>query len=736
AACIAGIFSLEDGLKLVANRGRLMQEYCDSGAMLSVSLTEAQTLKILHSCTATVSCSSDLVVATVNGPESVVVSGTQTAIEELEKELEAKGVESKKLRVSHAFHSPMMEPMLAPFAEIAGSVRYNYGTSGSTHFNSKLTHLNPNSADSTSDNSTSSRSTAIDSRQTMPVYSKTIPIYSNLTGSLATEEIASAGYWVNHVKSPVRFAQGIASMLMDGYRTFIEIGPKPILCALGIAVAESINADKNYVHMSTDSVDADKNLMRASVTISRKSIAAECRWLPSLRYGHDEQQRMLESLGHLWVNGADVNWEEVFAPARGLTDDKTKCHVRLPNYPFQHRSYWIDWLEKNRRPEKTTGQVKTGQAKTGLAKTVDGSSQSGGNIQPGDSLPGGGNIEPAGSLLGDQILSPALPDNTRIFSSTFDRDNISLLAHHRIFGSVVMPAAAHVEIALEAGLRLNRSPLLKNISIHQALVLQEEGKTEVQTVIKGHEFKIYSRSRIYSDSQVCNSSKKMLTVNSSSKSNSEDVWTLNSSGEFDHTDATGMKSVANPVNMHPTADAIDIKSIIARCSDQIPVAEYYEKTHGAGIEHGEKFRAMTGLWHGEGLVVTRLELPESLATNNIDMQDSPFQLHPVLLDAAFQTGGVPMLGNHEPYLPVAIDYLYQYRRPPSSLWCVIHTRQESGKGHIVTSDLDLVDDNGNIVASVKGLHFQRVKKDILVQHLANKSPNTGSNANTISDTGI
>ncbi|MBF0099468.1 MAG: SDR family NAD(P)-dependent oxidoreductase [Desulfobacterales bacterium] len=561
AACIAGVFSLAEGLKLIANRGRLMVERCPAGAMLAVSMSEATIQPVLSNH------SRELVIATVNAPQAVVVAGPSGAIDILAKDLEQRDVETKKLQVSHAFHSPMLTPMLSEFKSVAESIKYKPAQ---------------------------------------------IPIVSNINGKIAGADLSTAAYWVNHVKACVRFAEGMRFLLLNGYKTFVEIGPKPTLCALGKAQAEAIAQETEPERESQPN----------------KFNAAECLWLPSLRFNHHECQRMFESLGHLWVHGASVNWDKVFGNATP--------HVRLPNYPFQQRSYMIDWLKNKHKSEKVNLSER--------------------------------------NLLGQLVSSPLLPENVKIFSSTFDPQAMSLLVHHRIFGVVVLPAAAHVELALEAGTRLMNVSSIKNMSIHQALVLQEEGQTEVQIVIDGYEFKIFSRR--------------------------SDTWTLNSSGEF------GEVNTKEP-------DTINIQSLLTRCPNQIPVEYYYKKTHSAGIEHGEKFQAMTGLWQGDGLVVARLELPQFL-----ESAAEAFNLHPVLLDAAFQCGGVPMIEQNELYLPVAIDELCQYRRPSHRLWCVIYSKantilDHSSQTYFVTSDLDLADESGNLIAQVKGLHFQLANRDVL-----------------------
>ena len=178
AACLAGVFTLEDGLKIVAARGRLMQS-CKSGVMAAVILPEAILLPLLPK---------KAEIAAINGPDLSVVSGPDYAIDELEEILSDSGYGLKRLSTSHAFHSWMMDPVLPLF---------------------------------------------YDELATISLSPPQIPIYSNINGQLLTDSQATSHqYWSDHIRRRVEFSQGIRNALEDIRPVFLEVGPGRILCDL------------------------------------------------------------------------------------------------------------------------------------------------------------------------------------------------------------------------------------------------------------------------------------------------------------------------------------------------------------------------------------------------------------------------------------------------------------------------------------------------------------------------
>ncbi|WP_331736721.1 type I polyketide synthase [Streptomyces sp. NBC_00211] len=179
AAHVAGVLSLPDAARLVTARGRLMQALPAGGAMAAIEATEEEVLPYLTDAVG---------IAAINSPRSIVVSGSEDAVEAITGEFGGRGRRTTRLRVSHAFHSPLVEPALAEFHLVAQSVAYQPAL---------------------------------------------IPIVSNVTGRLATDaDLSSPAYWVRHVRDAVRFTDAVRELAAKGVTRFVELGPDAILTAL------------------------------------------------------------------------------------------------------------------------------------------------------------------------------------------------------------------------------------------------------------------------------------------------------------------------------------------------------------------------------------------------------------------------------------------------------------------------------------------------------------------------
>ena len=183
AACVAGAFSLEAGLGLVVERSRLVHSLPRDGSMAAVFATEARVTAALRPV------ENEVEIAAFNGPENVVISGRRDAVEGVLARLHAEGVSSRRLDVSHAMHSPLLEPILDRFERQAAR---------------------------------------------LPSGALIVPLVSNLTGKLkAPGEVLDARYWRRHLREAVRFGAGIETLAGQGYRIFLEVGPGSSLLGLG-----------------------------------------------------------------------------------------------------------------------------------------------------------------------------------------------------------------------------------------------------------------------------------------------------------------------------------------------------------------------------------------------------------------------------------------------------------------------------------------------------------------------
>ncbi|PIV82112.1 hypothetical protein COW53_00640, partial [bacterium CG17_big_fil_post_rev_8_21_14_2_50_64_8] len=180
AVCVAGGYTPEDGMRLIAARARLMDGLPEGGAMASVQAPSAEVEKI--------AAEADLDIAAYNGRDTVV-SGAAQNIEKLCARLKDSGVRCTVLKTSHAFHSRLMEPILTEFGAVAAG---------------------------------------------LPAAPLQMPVVSNLTGEvLPTGHIIEPGYWSDHIRNPVRFAGGVASLAAQGVAAVLEIGPHPVLATMG-----------------------------------------------------------------------------------------------------------------------------------------------------------------------------------------------------------------------------------------------------------------------------------------------------------------------------------------------------------------------------------------------------------------------------------------------------------------------------------------------------------------------
>ena len=246
AAHVAGVLTLDDAARLVAVRGRLMAALPSGGAMVAVAASEDEVTPLL---------TPDVSVAAINGPNAVVISGDAAAVSSLADQFTGQGRRVHRLAVSHAFHSVLMEPMTEEFARLLVGV-------------------------------------AAEEPQ--------ISLVSNVTGQLAGPGYGSAPYWVEHVRQPVRFADGVRLAESLGAGVYLEVGPG---AGLNAAVQQSLATEQ----------------AGSVVTLAK---------------GQPEIDSLLSAAGQLFTTGVGVDWQ---AALGGLGARR----VELPTYGFARRRYWL-----------------------------------------------------------------------------------------------------------------------------------------------------------------------------------------------------------------------------------------------------------------------------------------------------------------------------------------------------------------------------------------------------------
>jgi myxalamid-type polyketide synthase MxaD len=245
AAHVSGVLSLEDATKVICTQGQLLTRVSGQGTMLLVNLTIEETKALIADYPATV------FIAISNSPTSIVLSGARACLEEIAAKLDYQEIFNHWVKADSAFHSPRMEPLLADFEKIINDI--------------------------------------------IPQPEK-IPIYSSITTEPTSGLEFGATFWTRNLRSTVLFSETVQRLLLDGYNTFIEISPHPII---SISIKESGHSN-------------DREIMV----------------LPSLRRHEPERFTLLRSLATLYTTGVKIDWLRLYPEGQ---------RVLLPKYPRQHR---------------------------------------------------------------------------------------------------------------------------------------------------------------------------------------------------------------------------------------------------------------------------------------------------------------------------------------------------------------------------------------------------------------
>ncbi|MBL9005521.1 MAG: amino acid adenylation domain-containing protein [Myxococcales bacterium] len=254
AAHVAGVLSLADACRLVVARGQHMQELAAGGAMVALQAAEHEVRPLLAGRDAA------LDIAAINGPQHTVISGDEEAVLSVASHFAARGRKVTRLAVRHAFHSPRMDAMAPAFVQAVSALTFRPSQ---------------------------------------------IAIVSSTSGALITDpEIAQPAYWVKQARVSVQFQRGLHTLREAGVQSYLELGPKAVLCAM---------AAECFADAAAPAIDL----------------------IPTLRGDDQEPSSFLQALGRLHIRGTSVDFSALLRPLQPQLAD-------LPRYPFQRIRCWID----------------------------------------------------------------------------------------------------------------------------------------------------------------------------------------------------------------------------------------------------------------------------------------------------------------------------------------------------------------------------------------------------------
>ncbi|WP_394298604.1 type I polyketide synthase [Streptomyces griseus] len=499
AAHVSGALDLDSATKLVAARGRIMQTLDERGGMLAVRASEDEVSALLAPY--------DRVgIAAVNGPDSIVVSGPREEVHALRDRLVADGRSAKLLEVDHAFHSPLMDPVLDEFAGSMG--RLSAGE-------------------------------------------MSIPVVSSRTGREATlQELTSVAHWVAHVRDPVRFFDAVERVREAGANVFLEVGPGSTLTGL---------TKDAFAGQGVDGVVV----------------------LSSSRRDRGAAEALVGSLAQLYVRGGTVDWGALFG---------ARQPVELPTYAFQRQRYWLDFLAGTGRGNVTSA---------GLSATEH-------------------------PLLGAMVDHPGTGEV--VFTGLWALRTHGWLADHSVFGAVVVPATAYMDVALAVG-GLVGCAAVEELSLEVPLTLPGSDDVRVRVVVGAED----------------ETGRRSLDVYSCP---GEDARTAG--GWTRH--ATGSLAPAVPRTAEGGDDMPSLSVWPPAGARRLGIEGLYDSFADAGFHYGPAFRGLREVWrHGDHLFATAT-LPVAAEAP----AGGGFALHPALIDSvlhAVVAGGVIDVDGGQGWMP-------------------------------------------------------------------------------------
>jgi acyl transferase domain-containing protein/NADPH:quinone reductase-like Zn-dependent oxidoreductase/acyl carrier protein len=565
AACVAGVFSLEDGARLMAERGRLFGSLPEGGRMVAI-FADAEQVEQFATKFPRVS------VAAYNG-RNTVLSGPGEDLEQIVGTCSDDGLRCTWLATSHAFHSELLEPVLAEFESYAAQMQFAVPT---------------------------------------------LPLVCNRTGAVLTAETPlNAPYWRRHSRQPVQFAESVRALAALGCSVLMEIGPQPILTASAVQV---------WPEQSTPP-----------------------RAIASLRKGADARRQIAEALATAYVAGHRPKFDALHhLPGRKL---------ELPTYPFQRRHFW----------PKTSGVAGLG---------IEGGTVSG--------------------ILGSE---KDLASGDTVYTSRLSVKSQPWLAHHVIYGTVVVPGATYAAMALAA---IGAPASVREVFFYEPIILPEKASREVQLSLRpledggGWKFQVHSRPYGVRDSE----------------------WSLNADGSV----VTGVDDVVDEPTRDP-ADTVD--AAIERLNRTRP-QQLFETFNDMELAWGPTWSGcLKSLWIGEGEAVGDVVVGDELAEH---LGSEP--VHPVLLDlctgvafpafpaltAATEQGMIPDL-----FLPLRYGRVELAEKMPPRFYCRATWRNGGLDSETQVFDLDFIDRDCHRLGGIHEFTVKRAPREALLRGLGGDS---------------
>ena len=533
SAYAAGVLSLKDALTVSYFRSQIQAKAAGQGGMMAVGLGKEDAAKLIEPFSEKVS------LAAINSTSTVTLAGDVEVLEKIGEELTLENIFNKQLDVEIPYHSPLMDP-LKPELEDA------------------LADVSPNAP--------------------------AVPLYSTVTGETVTEPSFGAKYWPENIREPVEFEKAIRGILEEGYNTFVEVGPHPVL----------------------------SSSLRDCIKASGK----DCRLIHTLRRNlPDEVSCVRRAAMSVFAAGCEIDW------APHVASDN---FVQLPNYSWKREHYWN---ENDRAAQDRANPI----------------------VYP---------------ILGTQEALAA-----PVWRNDFDHEPVSYLHDHVVAGTAILPAAAYLEALLElASIQFPEVSgfAIRDVEIMRPAVLGAARGLDFTTTYDPQRQRVVQRSL--------------------------ENGKLGIGGEHLSANIAGLSNAAS--------GATSIEDILADAVLLSDSDSFYMDLAKLGLNYGHAFQAVRSLHQRtQGEVIARIELDESLTR---DLQK--YHLHPSILDGCFQSLMAMLDSQDTTYLPTHIGELNFYgvnEDRIEKIWCVGRMIEKTDRS--LKCDLELLDDAGNVVASIRGL---------------------------------